>query len=232
MTEFRLRWHVYADVNELVAAVIVSIAAEARRAIAATGNFVIVLAGGSTPRSIYARLVELDTPWSRWRVYFGDERCLPTSHPQRNDTMARKVWLDCVPIPAGQVHAIPAELGPDAGAKIYARLLSGLGVFDLTLLGLGEDGHSASLFPGNPLGDRPGAPDVLAVHAAPKPPASRVTLSAARLARSNLVHLIAVGERKRAALTRLRDGDDLPIRSVNPPNGVDVFVDGAASPLP
>ncbi len=230
MTGFRLRWHVYTDVNALIEAVIESITAQAARAIAATGKFVIVLAGGSTPRSIYAGLADIDTPWSQWRVYFGDERCLPAGHPQRNDAMAREVWLDRVPIPAGQIHPIAAELGPDAAARVYARELSGVGMFDLTLLGLGEDGHSASLFPGNPLGGQPDAPDVLAVHAAPKPPASRVTLSAARLARSNSVQLIAVGREKREALTRLRDGDDLPIRSVRSPCGIDVLVDASASP--
>ncbi len=230
MSEFRLRWHVYPNVDELVEAVVNAITAEAARAIAAAGSFLIVLAGGSTPRSIYAQLVDLDTPWSQWRVYFSDERCLPVGHPQRNDTMAREVWLDYVPIPAGQIHTIPAELGPNAGATTYARELEGVGAFNLTLLGLGEDGHTASLFPGNPLGDQPDAPDVLAVHAASKPPASRVTLSAARLRRSYSVHLIVVGKEKRDAVTRLRHGADLPIRSVTPTNGVDVFVDDSAAP--
>jgi 6-phosphogluconolactonase len=232
VNEFRLRWHVYPYADELVEAVVNAITAEAARAISATGSFLIVLAGGSTPRSIYARLVELDTPWNQWHVYFGDERCLPVGHLQRNDSMAREVWLDLVPIPASQIHTIPAELGPSAGATKYARVLAGVGTFDLALLGLGEDGHTASLFPGNPIGDQPDAPDVLAVHAASKPPASRVTLSAARLARSYSVQLIVVGKEKREALTRLRNGADLPIRSVTPTNGIDVFVDGSASPLP
>lgn len=230
MSEFRLRWHVYPTADELVEAVVNAITAEAARAISATRSFLIVLAGGSTPRAIYAQLVGLDTPWSQWRVYFSDERCLPVGHPQRNDIMAREVWLDYVPIPAGQIYTIPAELGPNAGAMTYARELADVGTFDLTLLGLGEDGHTASLFPGNPIGAQPDAPDVLAVDAAPKPPASRVTLSAARLARSYSVQLIVMGKEKRAALTRLRNGADLPIRSVTPTNGIDVFVDGSASP--
>jgi len=230
VSESLIRWHLYASSDQLIEAVVNAIAAEAVRAISAAGSFLIVLAGGSTPRPIYARLVELDTPWNQWHVYFSDERCLPVGHPQRNDIMARDVWLDCVSIPAGQIHAIPAELGPDAGATMYARELAGVGAFDLTLLGLGEDGHTASLFPGDSTGGQPDAPDVLAVRAAPKPPASRVTLSAARLARSYSVHLIVMGKEKRDVLSRLRNGADLPIRSVKPTNGIDVFIDDAASP--
>ncbi len=230
MSEFRLRWHVYTDLDQLIEAVANGIMSEAARAISAAGRFLIVLAGGSTPRPIYARLVELNTPWHQWHIYFGDERCLRTGHPERNDTMIREVWLDKVSIPVDQIHAVPAELGASAGAKSYAQELASLGPFDLTLLGLGEDGHTASLFPGGPLGCQRGAPDVLAVHAAPKPPASRVSMSAARLTRSQSVQLIVTGEEKRAVLARLRDGADMPIRSVNPANGIDLFLDGTASP--
>ena len=230
MSELRLRWHVYSDLDRLIEAVADGIVSEAARAISAAGRFLVVLAGGSTPRPIYARLVELDTPWNQWHIYFGDERCLSAGHPERNDTMVREVWLDKVPIPVDQIHAVPAELGPDAGAKSYARDLAGLGPFDLTILGLGEDSHTASLFPGGPLGSQHDSPDVLAVHAAPKPPASRVSMSAARLTRSRSVHLVVTGEKKRATLTRLRDGADMPIRSVNPANGIDLFLDDTASP--
>ncbi len=230
MSEFRLRWHVYSDLDQLIEAVATGIVTEAARAISAAGRFLVVLAGGSTPRPIYARLVELDTPWNQWHIYFGDERCLSAGHPERNDTMVREVWLDKVSIPLDQIHAVPAELGADAGAKRYAHELAKLGPFDLTLLGLGEDGHTASLFPGGPLGCRRGAPDVLAVHAAPKPPAYRVSMSAARLTRSRSVQLIVTGAEKRATLMRLRDGADMPIRSLNPANGIDLFLDGSASP--
>ncbi len=230
MSELRLRWHIYPNLDQLMDAAASGIVSEAARAISVTGKFLIVLAGGSTPRPIYTRLVELDTPWHQWHIYFGDERCFSAGHPERNDTMIREVWLDKVSIPTDQIHAVPAELGPDAGAKRYARELAGLGPFDLTLLGLGEDGHTASLFPGSPLGSQHDSPDVLAVDASPKPPASRVSMSAARLTRSRLVQLIVTGEEKRATLTRLRDGADMPIRSVNPANGIDLFIDSFAAP--
>ena len=131
---------------------------------------------------------------------------------------------------ANQVHPIPAELGPDVGAQNYSFTLDGLGPFDLTILGLGEDGHTASLFPGNPLGSDSDSPTVLAVHAAPKPPAFRVSMSAARLAQSRSMQLIAMGESKRQALTKLRDGDDIPIQAVIPESGMDLFLDETASP--
>jgi len=230
VSEFQLRWHVYTDLDQLIEAVANRIMSEAARAISAAGRFLIVLEGGSTPRPIYARLVELDTPWNQWHIYFGDERCFSIGHPERNDTMVREVLLDKVSIPINQIHAVPAELGPDAGAKRYARELAGLGPFDLTLLGLGEDGHTASLFPGSPLGSQHDSPDVLAVDVAPKPPASRVSMSAARLTRSRSVQLIVTGAEKRATLTRLRDGADMPIRSVNPANGIDLFIDSYAAP--
>ena len=230
MSELRLRWHVYSDLDQLIETVADGIVSEAARAISAAGKFLVVLAGGSTSRPIYARLVELNTPWHQWHIYFGDERCLRAGHPERNDTMTCEVWLDKVAIPVDQIHAVPAELGPDAGAKSYAQELAGVGPFDLTLLGLGEDGHTASLFPGGPIGCQRGAPDVIAVHAAPKPPASRVSMSAARLTRSQSVQLIVAGEKKRATLARLRDGADMPIRSVNPANGIDLFLDRSALP--
>ena len=214
----------------MIDVVVIAIAAKAARAISTAGRFHIVLAGGSTPKPIYVRLVELETPWDRWHVYFSDERCLPVGHRQRNDTMARQVWLDRVSIPADQVHAIPAELGPDASAKAYARVLSNVGLFDLTLLGLGEDGHTASLFPGAPMGTGPAAADVLPVHRAPKPPASRVTLSAARLARSHSLYLIVSGKAKSKVLAQLRNGVSMPIRSVVPGNGIDLFLDSSAAP--
>lgn len=230
MTELPIRWHAYANSGQMIDALVSAIAEKAASAISTTGRFHIVLAGGATPKPIYARLVKLVTPWDGWHVYFSDERCLPVGHRQRNDTMARHVWLDRVSIPADQVHAIPAELGPDASAEAYARVLSDVGWFDLTLLGLGEDGHTASLFPGAPMGTGPGAADVLPVHRAPKPPASRVTLSAARLARSHSLYLIVTGKDKCEALARLRDGVSMPIRSVVPENGIDLFLDSCAAP--
>jgi 6-phosphogluconolactonase len=142
------RWHEFDSVIDFEQAARRFILEHAERAIAARGAFSIVLAGGNTPRNIYRALCDADTDWSAWHVYFGDERCLPADDPERNSHMARSAWLDHVAIPSQQIHPIPGELGPETAADSYARELAEVGEFDLVLLGLGEDGHTASLFPG------------------------------------------------------------------------------------
>ncbi|HID48483.1 MAG TPA: 6-phosphogluconolactonase, partial [Chromatiales bacterium] len=189
------------------------------------GRFRIVLSGGTTPRTIYRSLREGETDWTGWHVYFGDERCLPAGDPGRNDHMAREAWLDHVPVPGAQIHSIPAERGSEAGARAYGELLDAVDVFDLVLLGLGEDGHTASLFPGHPPGAEPEAPAVLAVHDAPKPPPERISLSARRLSASRRVWFLVSGAGKADALAAWQRGDDIPARYVCPPAGVDIYTD-------
>ena len=225
----QLRWHVHPDAEQLLDAALARLAQRAERAIAARGRCVIVLSGGATPRPLYAAAAHLDTDWSQWHVYFADERCLPAGHVHRNDTLAREVWLDRVAIPEHQVHPIPAELGPQAAAAAYRQTLVEAGPFDLVLLGLGEDGHTASLFPGHEPGARPGSPDVLAVRAAPKPPPERVSLSALRLGNARVIELLVLGREKRHAVQRLRGGADVPVRQIASPAGIDVFLDEAAA---
>jgi 6-phosphogluconolactonase len=195
------------------------------RAIERHGRFLIVLAGGSTPRGVYRMLCGADADWSRWHAWFGDERCPPAKDAERNSWMAADTWFNHVPIPATQVHPIPVELGAGAAALAYADTLRSVGEFDLVLLGLGEDGHTASLFPGRDWGMSPGAADVLAVFDAPKKPSHRVSLSAARLSRAREVLFMIEGESKRAAVTRWRMGADIPARAIRPEAGVDVLVE-------
>jgi 6-phosphogluconolactonase len=221
-------WQVFADAGQIAARAAALIVDSAGAAIAARGLFRIALAGGRTPLAVYTRLATAPASWSRWQVYFGDERCLPAGDPGRNDTEARRVWLDHVPIPAANVHAIHAEHGAEQAAAKYAELLRAVPDFDLVLLGLGEDGHTASLFPGRPLGEAPGSPDVLAVHDAPKPPPDRVSLSAARLARAQRVVFLVTGSDKRAAVTAWRGGADIPARHIAPAGDVEVWLDADA----
>lgn len=226
-----IRWHRHPDLAALTAAALERLGECAREALAQRGRFSVVLSGGSTPGPLYAAAAGLDTDWSCWHVYFADERCLPPGHAERNDTLARQQWLDRVPIPAAQIHAIPGELGPAAAAAAYRATLAGAGTFDLVLLGLGEDGHTASLFPGHDPGAGAGAPDALPVTDAPKPPPQRVSLSAARLADARTVEVLVSGAGKADAVRRLRDGDDLPIRAVTPAGGLDVHLDATAAAL-
>jgi 6-phosphogluconolactonase len=150
---------------------------------------------------------------------------LPADDVERNSKMAADEWLDHVPIPKGRVHPIPAELGATAAALAYADTLRGVGEFDLVLLGLGEDGHTASLFPNRDWGTSPDAPDVLAVFDSPKPPPQRVSLSAARLTRARAVLFLVAGESKRDAVARWRAGEQLPASAINAVAGADVLIE-------
>ncbi len=186
-----------------------------------------MLAGGNTPVGTYQRLRAAEADWSAWHIYFGDERCLPSEDPARNSRMAGDAWLNHVSIPASQRHVIPAERGPKEGARRYAATLRSVGEFDLALLGLGEDGHTASLFPGCEWGEAPGSASTLAVYDAPKPPPHRVSMSAARLSSARQVIFLVSGEDKRPAVTLWRTGKSIPARAIVPAAGVDVFVEAA-----
>lgn len=223
------RWQVLPDVASVQAAAYDLIAQAAREALAKRGAFHIVLAGGSTPRGLYAALRGLDTDWAGWHVYFGDERVLPADDPERNSRMARDAWLETSPIPSKQIHFIPTELGLEAAVRAYQTQLENTGTFDMVLLGLGEDGHTASLFPGDYWGEGDAAPDVLAVRGAPKPPPERVTLSAKRLSNSSRVLFLVTGQSKQGAVARWRQGDRIPASVVQSKMVVEVLLDAAAN---
>jgi 6-phosphogluconolactonase len=229
----RCRWHPVADVSALYGAVAARTLAAADRAVRAHGRFVVVLAGGNTPRGAYELLRMAQADWSAWHVYFGDERCTAHDDPLRNSRMAESAWLEHVPIPRRQVHEIPAELGPNEAAKRYASVLEPVGEFDLVLFGLGEDGHTGSLFAGHDRGCGADAPSMLPVFDAPKPPPHRVTMSARRFSRTAEAIFMVAGAEKRDAVRRWRAGESIPARAIVPKAGVDVFVEAASlGPLP
>lgn len=223
-------WQVFPDAEALRNAAVEMVDQSARRAIAARGEFHIVLSGGNTPRAVHERLTALKTDWRAWHIYMGDERCLPPDHPERNSHMAQETWLECVAIPPMQVHMIPAELGAVRAAQEYAKVLHEAGEFDLVMLGLGEDGHTASLFPGHDWGVEDHSPDTLAVNDAPKPPPERVSLSAARLSRARKVMFLVAGAAKREAVARWQAGEKIPASAIAPAGGVEVLVEAAADP--
>jgi 6-phosphogluconolactonase len=143
---------VYPDSDSLGAGATEFIARQAAEAIARRGRFSIALSGGNTPRPVYARLAGLRLDWSRVLVFFGDERCVPPDDPRSNYRMARETLLEHVPIPPENVHRMRGEDPPRAAAEAYAdefaQALGASGRLDLNLLGLGDNGHTASLFPG------------------------------------------------------------------------------------
>ncbi|MDP1679661.1 MAG: 6-phosphogluconolactonase [Candidatus Nitrotoga sp.] len=221
------RWHCFNTTAELEQAATQAILQAALQAINLRGTFHIVLAGGTTPRRVYESLRKADADWAAWHVYFGDERCLPADHVERNSWIAAQAWLNHVAIPLTQIHLIPAENGAQAAASAYAHTLASIELFDLVLLGLGEDGHTASLFPGHELGNTADAPAVIAEENAPKYPPQRVSLSAHRLSAARKVIFMVSGTIKQQAVRDWRTGVAIPAAAINPANGVDVYLEAA-----
>ncbi len=159
-----------------------------------------------------------------WHIYFGDERYLPAGDPDRNDSMAATAWLDHVAIPAAQIHRVPTGDNVTAAAASYASVLQQAPGFDLVLLGLGEDGHTASLFPGD-IAARNSAELAIAVTNAPKPPPQRVSMSPQCLSMAAAVWFIVTGDSKRQALQAWLAGAQLPPQTIMPRAGIDIFTD-------
>jgi len=213
-------WYRFVTQDEINQATLKRILQTASESIAQYGSFLIVLAGGSTPKSVYQLLAKEQADWANWHVYHNDDRCLPVEDTERNSKIARDAWLNHVAIPANQIHDIPAELGNVEGAKAYANTLAGVRRFDLVLLGLGEDGHTASLFPNHAVDN---SADAVPVFDSPKPPAHRVTISQARLNDTHHVIFLVTGAGKQDAVNRWLGGESIPATLIAPSGGVDVY---------
>tara|TARA_Y100001936_G_C16076739_1_gene674545 strand:+ start:2427 stop:3140 length:714 start_codon:yes stop_codon:yes gene_type:complete len=221
------RWRAVANRHELNRLALSLILNSATESIKKRGEFHFVLSGGNTPRMIYQQLRSVHTNWSAWHIYFSDERCLSSRNKDLNSEMAREAWLDHIAIPKNQQHIIPVELGAKLAANEYLKTLRFVKEFDLTLLGLGEDGHTASLFPGLEWGSLPGSPDVLSVFSAPKEPKHRVSMSAIRLSHSKQVIFLVSGESKHWAVAKWRKGINIPAKAIMPEAGVDVLLESS-----
>ncbi|MBN1511261.1 MAG: 6-phosphogluconolactonase [Phycisphaerae bacterium] len=216
----------------------------ARAAASARGDSRVCLAGGSTPKGLYRRLagdLGRDVPWPSVCAYFGDERCVPPDHPDSNYGMARATLLDRVPVRPECIFRIPGELGLGTAADTYEQtlretLVAADGRFDLVLLGLGTDGHTASLFSQTPalhVTDRwcTGA-------VAPTAPKERVTLTLPILNAGRRVVFLVTGKEKagvvRAVLCGPRDPDRFPAQAIQPTDGSLFWLldESAASDLP
>jgi 6-phosphogluconolactonase len=177
-------------------------AAAAEIAEALSGGGSLVLTGGTSPRRAYELLAELSVPWGRVAVLFGDERCVPPLDPESNYAMAKESLLDRVN-PA-TVYRIPGELGPDQGADAYASVVAEVAPFDFVLLGVGEDGHVNSLFPGHRALRATGL--TAGIHDSPKPPPERVTMTFEALRDAGRILIIATGAGKASAVAAARRG--------------------------
>ena len=184
----------------------------------------VALAGGSTPRRLYERLVTCAFPWSETEMFFGDERCVPPDHPNSNYRMAGEALLSKVP---ANVHRMPGETCDAEAYEEELRQVFGAGLpeFDLVLLGLGEDGHTASLFPGDPALEEKQR-WVIRVQ---RPDHARLTLTLPVLSAAKVALFLVLGAAKAEALQRLRAGDDIPAARVQAKRVV-IVADGAAAP--
>ncbi|ACL62185.1 6-phosphogluconolactonase [Methylobacterium nodulans] len=208
-----------------------------------TQRCAIALSGGSTPKRLYALLAgpgfRTRVPWGRIHWFFGDERVGPSPEAGSNLRMVREAFGPDSPVPEGHLHPIPTGPDPDAAAAAYAAELAAFHgggtldparpLFDLVLLGLGEDGHTASLFPGKPavaVTDRwvVGVPE-----AGLAPFVPRVSLTLPALASSRLTLFLVTGEGKRAPLGRLAAGEDLPAGRVRAQGELAWLLDAAAA---
>jgi len=203
---------IHDNLDDLSFAVAQRIAESAVQAIAARGMFYLVLAGGETPRRCYEKLRDLAIDWAHVQLYLGDERCLPRGDAQRNDTMVRVTLLEHIAIPPGNIHFIPSELGAHAAAAAYAAMLEQIATLDMVLLGMGEDGHTASLFPDNPATES--AALVVPVFNSPKPPPERVSLGINTLSKVRQKIFLVAGAGKRSALEQMSHGVLLPAARV------------------
>jgi 6-phosphogluconolactonase len=185
------------------AAAVAAAAAEELAGALEGGARTLVLAGGSTPRRCYEILAGMPLAWGRITVLFGDERCVPPADPESNYRMCKEALLDRA-APA-TVYRMPAELGAEEAAAAYDRILAGLGLLDIVLLGVGEDGHTASLFPGHPALEAQGW--AVGVHDAPKPPPDRVSLTLGTLQSAHRVLVLATGAEKAAAVEKAKRGE-------------------------
>lgn len=217
----------------------------AEAAIAARGKFHVALSGGSTPRSLYRRLANPEfanrIAWDRVHVYFGDERAVPPAHTDSNFRMAKEALFDHVPIPLAQIHRIEGERADihEAATK-YSQLLAsrlplsaqGVVQFDLLLLGVGTDGHIASLFPGTAvLHERARFAEAVFVE---KLEAWRVTVTLPVIDHARHVMILVSGEDKAPILRDVVSGrrtPPFPVQLINPQGMLEWYVDGAAASL-
>ena len=142
-------WQVFEDAEQLAQTLTATILETAESSIKKKGSFHFITAGGTTPNRCYDLLSDADADWSKWHIYMGDGRVLPFTHPERNSQALLIHWLKHNDVPVKQINFMNTEAGIEKSAKAYAKLIAGIDTFDLCLLGMGEDGHTASLFPGH-----------------------------------------------------------------------------------
>lgn len=215
------KWHVYNNFDDASKSAADFIATLIEGSLRDNGVCHVALPGGNTPAKCLAYLSNKSLHWDKVHWYLGDERCYPKGHAERNDVMLEhNLWSR---ISKTNIHTIFAERGAADAAADYRKVISSIENFDLVFLGMGEDGHTASLFPGNEaLHD---TRSVIPVYNAPKAPAERVSLSMETLSKAQCRLVLASGIEKSAVLAQISSGKALPINSLGDCHW---FVDAAA----
>jgi 6-phosphogluconolactonase len=211
---------------------------------AAKGRFRVSLSGGSTPKTLYGLLASEGFvnrfPWARVEWYWGDERFVPYDHPESNYRMTREAMLDKVPAPMANIHPIPTDGTPDDDARRYERTLQeaygaatldpARPLFDITLLGLGPDGHTASLLPNDPVLEERRRWVAAVAHGRPE---VRITMTYPAIESSRHVAFLVTGKEKTAIVRAVRSGSsDVPAARLHPTGELIWFVDRAAAGQP
>ncbi len=207
---------IFGDATSLEEAAAHEVVRTVRNAVARRGSCAFVLSGGSTPRGLYERLGEepyrLGVDWSKLHLFFGDERCVPPDHPESNYRMVKEALLSRIPSLEKSTHRIRGELDPEVAASLYEKEIrrtvsEALPRFDLILLGMGADGHVASLFPNKEALMEPKRWVLPTV--GPRPPRNRVTLTLRVINEARKVMFLVAGEEKALTLQRvLQEGDE------------------------
>ncbi len=222
-----INWQYFDTAEDVAQYTVRQIILAAHQQINSKGEFRLVLAGGTTPAQVYQILADHDEDWSRWKLFLGDERCLPEDDAERNSLMVTEAWLDKVHFPRENFFPIAADKGPEQGAREYAQIVQDHLPFDVVLLGMGEDGHTASLFPDVKYNDHE---LIHAVYDAPKPPPERISMSKKTLAQTGQLFILVTGKSKQAAVHKWQHGEPLPVAQITAPNGINVLIDDEATP--
>jgi 6-phosphogluconolactonase len=218
------------DLESLSQAAAEFIMEQSKKAIEARGRFSLLLSGGSTPRRTYellaSEMFRASIEWKNVHIFWGDERCVPPDDPRSNERMARETFLDHVSIPQEQIHAVHCAGSPQQAARDYESTLKDFfgdrdPSFDTVLLGLGKDGHTASLFPGSPA-LKENKRWVMAAHSG-KEGFDRVTLTPVIINRASSIVFLVAGKEKarilREVTANVAVGDPLPARLISPSGG-------------